>query len=242
MAEHLLHLPLHDWMALKFVGAETFLPTQFFSYMFLHANLGHLFSNMLGLFFLGTFLEMIWGPKRFLTFYLITGIGAGIVYSIVRYIEIYQIAEALQRFLSEPSYEYLLGFERKIAVNLPLEYQISIQELEGANGTIYLQQYGAWAEGTYQAVVNTGCVGASGCIFGILAGLALVMPDREILIFPIPFPIKMKYFAIFYFLIELKSGVIRVPGDNVAHYAHLGGALVAFLYLRYWERIRKLFS
>jgi membrane associated rhomboid family serine protease len=231
-------IPLSHWLALKYVGAETFLPSQFITYMFLHGDFGHLFMNMLGLFFLGTFLEMTWGGKRFLLFYMITGIGAGFFYSVFRYFDMQTVQVAYDNFMANPSYEFLLSLDR----TFPYNYQLDPIEVEGATGDFYKQNYGAVAASLVSGLQNVGCVGASGSLFGIIAGLGLVMPNREMLIFPLPFPIKMKYFAIFYFLLELKSGIFQVPGDNVAHFAHIGGAVVAFVYIQYWEKIRKRFS
>lgn len=232
-----LHLNLSDWLGLKYLGADTFLPTQLVSYMFLHGSWGHLFGNMLGLFFLGNTVEMVLGSKRFLTFYLVCGIGAGLIYSGVRYFETQQILQAAQNFMDNPSFEFLLSFDR--LTNFP---EFEINDLGDAGPQAYLAKYSADVQTICYIVENYPCVGASGAVFGLIAGLALLMPDREIMIFPLPIPLKMKYFAAIYFLVELKTGIFPTPGDNIAHFAHIGGAVIAFLYLKYWEKVRKMFS
>ncbi len=79
-------------------------------------------------------------------------------------------------------------------------------------------------------------VGASGAIFGVLAAFGMMFPNSILmLIFP-PIPLKAKYFIPIYILIELYLAVANNPGDNVAHYAHLGGALIGFLLVRYWKK------
>lgn len=225
------------WLGLKYVGAETFFPTQFFTYMFLHGSLRHLIGNMIGLFFFGNFIEMIWGGKRFLTLYLVTGIGAGVFYSIFRYVDLHPLLVAFENFAANPSYEFLLSVERKF----PPEFAFSVPEVENATPGYYNSYIPVLEQYLYQ-LRNLPCIGASGSIFGLIAGLALLLPEREIQLFPIPIPIKLKYFAVIYFLVELKMGISRIPGDNVAHYAHIGGAVVAFIYIKYWEKLRKTFS
>src|ERR1043165_818581 len=81
-------------------------------------------------------------------------------------------------------------------------------------------------------------VGASGAIFGILTGFGLLNPNAELIMFPIPIPIKAKFMVIIYAVIELTMGIAAIPGDNVAHYAHLGGALFGFILIKIWGRNR----
>jgi membrane associated rhomboid family serine protease len=71
-------VPINEYLALSNVHTPYFRPYQLFTYMFAHAGISHIFFNMLGLLFAGPILETYWGQKRFLLFYMITGIGAGI--------------------------------------------------------------------------------------------------------------------------------------------------------------------
>ena len=84
-------------------------------------------------------------------------------------------------------------------------------------------------------------LGASGALFGVMFAFAYLFPNTEIYRFPLPFPIKAKYLVAFSIATELYAGTHRTPGDNVAHYAHLGGALVGFIVIKLWERGRQQF-
>jgi membrane associated rhomboid family serine protease len=85
-------------------------------------------------------------------------------------------------------------------------------------------------------------VGASGAVFGILMAFGMLFPNTELfLLFP-PIPVKAKYLVTFYALFEIYSEFSRTPGDNVAHLAHLGGMLIAFFLLKYWQKDSQRFS
>jgi membrane associated rhomboid family serine protease len=83
--------------------------------------------------------------------------------------------------------------------------------------------------------------GASGAVFGILMAFGMLFPNTELMLLFFPFPIKAKYFVMLYGAFELYTGLQRAPGDNVAHYAHLGGMLFAFILIKVWERNRTHF-
>lgn len=78
-------------------------------------------------------------------------------------------------------------------------------------------------------------VGASGAIYGILLAFGMIFPEERIFIFPLPVPIKAKYFVIGYAAIELFSAMMTT-GDGVAHVAHLGGMVFGFFMIRYWRK------
>src|SRR5512138_3436435 len=84
--------------------------------------------------------------------------------------------------------------------------------------------------------VNIPMVGASGAVFGLLIAFAMMFPDVELMLIFLPVPIKAKYFVPFYALAELFFGVANFKGDNIAHFAHLGGALFGFLLVKWWKR------
>lgn len=98
--------------------------------------------------------------------------------------------------------------------------------------------YGAIPMQEYLNMINT--VGASGAVYGILLGYGMTYPNNPIFIIPIPVPIQAKWLIIGYVLLELLSGLSNIPGDNVAHFAHLGGMLVGFLIIMYWKNKYKL--
>lgn len=151
---------------------------------------------MFSVFIFGRTLEAVWGSKRFLIYYITTGIGAGIIQELVWFIP-------------------LIGVS---GVTVPTIY--------GAAVTIPVEQY--------VTLLNT--IGASGAVFGILLAFGMLFPNAELFIMFIPIPIKAKYFVAFYGLIELFYGVANMSGDNVAHFAHLGGMLFGFFLIRYWRK------
>lgn len=188
-------IDLVRYLGLHFFLADHFNPAQLFTYMFMHAGFGHIFFNMFALWMFGRVLEHIWGPKRFLFYYIICGVGAGLVQEIVQLIQ-YQVELA--------SYT---------SVNL-------------GNTIIPMSEY--------LNLMTT--VGASGCVYGILLAFGMLLPNQSIFIFPLPVPIKAKYFVIGYAIIELYLGMANHPGDNVAHFAHLGGMIFGFILIKYWKR------
>ncbi|MHA4812150.1 rhomboid family intramembrane serine protease [Flavitalea flava] len=188
---------INSLFALHTIQSVFFRPHQIVTYMFLHGGFMHILFNMFALFMFGSTLENYWGPKRFLTFYVVSGIGAAIFHLAVLY---YQNGHLLQEFYSlSPDQQLLRG-----------EY-------------------------TY-GMVNTPTLGASGAVFGCLAAFGYLFPNSEMIILPIPFPVKAKWVVIGYAAIELFSGIRDSAGDNVAHWAHLGGGLVGLLLVIFWNR------
>jgi membrane associated rhomboid family serine protease len=94
--------------------------------------------------------------------------------------------------------------------------------------------FGQVAQQLYN-IYNTPIVGASGAIFGLLVAFAMLYPNMEMMILFLPIPIKAKYIVPGYILIEIWSGVGQQSGDNVAHFAHIGGALFGFLVVKFWR-------
>lgn len=228
-------VPLTPHFALYSFMSPLFLPFQFVTYMFLHANIGHIFSNMFGLIIFGPMLERIWGPKRFLIFYFVTGIGAGLLFSAIDFYETSQLQQAASVYLEYPSPEGLLDFMSKHAGSL---YQANLDFLnnfeEHPRDPRIIQDSVNFVKGFLQQQVSIPMVGASGAIFGILMAFGLLFPNTELFLLFIPFPIKAKYFVAFYGIYELYSGIQNAQSDNVAHFAHLGGMLFAFIMLKVW--------
>ena len=248
MVRNLLIINVVAFLAFNYFGSSApfalydfhsnlYRPWQFLTYMFMHGGFGHLFSNMLSLFIFGPMLEFRWGAQRFLLFYLICGVGAGILYAGIRNYEFAGLQEDMQRYVLNPSPEALHSFleehyEGRYDRQAVLEYkrnpdnpQIIAATKEGVKNI-------------YQSVINIPMVGASGAVFGLLMAFGMLFPNTELFLLFFPFPIKAKYFVLMYGAYELYAGVQRMPGDNVAHYAHLGGMLFAFILLKFWERNR----
>ena len=89
--------------------------------------------------------------------------------------------------------------------------------------------------GKLQAIYTTPIVGASGAIFGLLVAFGMLYPNLELMILFVPVPIKAKYIIPIYIIIEIVLGVGQFGGDNVAHFAHLGGALLGFILVKFWR-------
>jgi membrane associated rhomboid family serine protease len=190
-------LDLDSVLGLHFFLASDFKLYQLFTYMFMHANLEHIFFNMFAVWMFGRTLEMVFGSKRFLTYYLVCGIGAGIVQEVIQYVF------------------YATELVRYDSVNIGVEI-VPMAE--------------------YLNFMTT--VGASGAVYGILLAFGMLFPNSQMFVFPLPFPIKAKFFVIGYAVIELFLGLGQT-GDGVAHFAHLGGMIFGFLLIMYWRKKSK---
>jgi membrane associated rhomboid family serine protease len=213
-----------NYFSLFDVRSPYFKPHQFISYMFLHDVSSpqfylHILLNMFALWMFGNLLEQRWGSKRFLNFYLITGIGAGILYAVYLYFVNTPYINAINEYQLHPNAQLLNEINSRF-FNGGLNTPDQVDPVEAYN---FLK-----ASGPMQEPI----LGASGAIFGILVAFAMTFPNMEMFIIPIPFPIKAKYVVLGYIVIEIWSGVSPRAGDNVAHFAHLGGALVGFITLK----------
>jgi len=193
-------IAIDEYLAVFYFNSPFFKVWQPITYMFMHANIAHIFFNMFALYSFGSILEAHWGGKRFINFYLITGLGALALQWAVQAFEVYQITGSPINDLST------------LVVNNPAH----IATLKG----IYLNPM----------------LGASGAIFGVLVAFAMLYPNLEMYIMFIPVPVKAKYIIPVYIVIELFLGVSRFEGDSVAHFAHLGGALIGYILVKLWRR------
>ncbi|REA57254.1 rhomboid family intramembrane serine protease [Dyadobacter luteus] len=229
-------LKISNGFALMPLLSPSFMPYQFVTYMFLHANLGHLFSNMFGLFMFGPLLERMWGSKKFLFFYFFTGIGAGLLFSGISYYENIQLRNAVEFYLQQPGPDALADFFSKHAKALYESNLGFLNKFEADPTNVsYINDSVGFVKGWLQREINIPMVGASGAVFGILMAFGLLFPNTELFMLFVPFPIKAKYFVTFYGLFELYSGIKNAQSDNVAHFAHVGGMLFAYILLRYWR-------
>lgn len=205
-------IPLSHYLGLTSLMSNDFKFFQLFTYMFMHGGWAHLFFNMFAVFMFGRILEQIWGAKRFLLFYIVCGIGAGVMQEIVQLIRINSLIEQVT-----PETLQMIINEGGTALKQGMNYD-----------DIFLKNL--------NRLINVPTVGASGSVFGILLGFGMLLPNEKLFIMPIPFPIKAKYFVIGYALIELVLGVSNNPNDNVAHFAHLGGMIFGFFLIIYWKK------
>ena len=203
-------IDLANVLGLHYIESPEFRPYQLVTHMFMHGGLMHLVFNMFALWMFGRVLESVWGPKRFFIYYFVTGLGAAALHTFVNYMEFHYIAA-------------------KIA---PQDVQAVFSQ-----GAGLLQQGQNWVgpAGKLNMILNTPTVGASGAVFGILLGFGMLFPNTQLMLLFPPIPIKAKYFVAGYGAIELFSGITN-PGDNIAHFAHLGGMLFGFFMIRYWNK------
>ena len=170
-------------LALFPINDPEFRPYQIATHMFAHSTYTiqgnivffHILFNMFGLYMFGRILENVWGPKKFLIFYLSCGVGAAVTHLAM---------------------QYIMGG-------------------------------------------NAAAVGASGAVMGIFVAFAYLFPNTELMIIPIPFPIKAKWVALVYIFIDLFGGIGQLQGDNIAHFAHLGGALTGFIMVIFWNKTNR---
>ena len=221
---------------MRYFHSENFQPYQILTYMWVHAGFGHLFSNMFSVLVFAPILERVWGSKKFLIFYLVTGIGAGILYSGINYYENYSFEVKVKSYEQNPSPESF----RKLVINNSSEYYnqlydfIDSYEQNPSNSNDNLSI--AYANDLLKVKSDVPMVGASGAVFGILLAFAMLFPNMELMLLFLPIPVKAKYLVLVYGIYELWSEINRMPGDNVAHFAHLGGMLIGYLILKYWKR------
>lgn len=214
----------YKYLALYYFQSPLFMPHQLLTHMFMHGSPLHILFNMYALWMFGSPLEQVWGSKRFLIFYLITGVGAALFFTLVQWIQ-------LQGFQHEMSNE--LFMQLKTMVNQP-NFSDEIIKLHAASRTYSLS--GA-AEGWF-SIMTIPMVGASGAIFGVLLGFGMLFPNAILqLIFP-PVALKAKYFVMIYGALELFLGISQ-PGSSVAHFAHVGGMLFGFILIRLWSKRRR---
>jgi membrane associated rhomboid family serine protease len=194
---------------LYYFGSPDFRVWQILTYMFLHGGWTHIIFNMFALFSFGPILEYAIGPKRFFSLYFICGFGAGLFQLLVQSVEVHNIIGAF---------------------TIPLtEHHITM-----ASAPIF-EQYGGMQAQKLFDIFTTPIVGASGAIFGLLVAFGMLYPDMELMIMFVPVPVKAKYIIPVYILVEVFLGFGQFGGDNVAHFAHLGGALLGFILIKFWR-------
>jgi len=227
---------LNQILGLYYFESVYFYPFQFFTYMFSHGGFTHILFNMLGLFFLGPLLEQFWGAKRFLTFYLVTGVGAGLIYLLITFFQINPMKNAMEDYMLNPDPETFYAFIAKYdRHDFGYTNQVYEAYFENPGNTSLVQQTKQIIQSIYKAKVDIPMVGASGAIYGILMAFGLLFPNTELMLLFPPIPIKAKYMAMALGGMAIYSGFADKAGDNTAHFAHLGGMIVSYILLKYWQ-------
>lgn len=207
------NIDLSKYLGLHFFMSQDFMPHQIVTYMFMHSStdFSHILFNMFALWMFGSTLENFWGPKKFLIFYMVAGIGAAFVQLTTMYIAYSS---------------YTSGLSPEIVQQVLQEGPIIFSQ-----GQNYIDD----AMGGMNAVLNTTVVGASGSIYGLLLAFGMTFPEALIYIYFL-FPIKAKWFVVIFGALELFSGIRNSAADNVAHFAHLGGMLFGFILIKLWQK------
>ena len=236
-----LGVDLTDYLGLYFFKNDNFHFFQYISYMFMHGNFEHLFFNMFALWMFGNVLENYWGPKRFLIFYFVTGIGAAIVHTVIIGVDYFGIQSAINTYAQNPTPAGFVDLvQSKLANTLTSDKVASVNAFlnEWQANAMSNRNYGFQSVELVQQLLrsSTGIatVGASGAVYGILLAFGMMFPNQYIYLYFFV-PIKAKWFVIGYGLIELASGILST-GDGIAHFAHLGGMIFGYFLIKYWKK------
>lgn len=228
---------LNDYLALFFIKSSHFKPFQYITYMFMHGGVTHLLFNMLGLFFFGVMIERIWGTKRFMFYYIVTGVGAAVVNTLVNYIQFSPLLDAYQAFMASPTagglesvVQKCEGFDLRVVYEIIDNWNLIEQEPAALDHIMSQVTFGV------DRYTSAPMLGASGAIFGLLFAFAMMFPDVKLYIMFIPIGIKAKYLVLIYSFVELFFGVYNFSFDNVAHWAHLGGMIMGFILFMIWRK------
>lgn len=201
-----------DVCALHYFSSDSFNPAQLILYMFVQKDFFHLFFNMFAVFMFGMVIERTFGSKRFLFYYISCGIGAALIQlgvfaiMIAHYASMLPEGETVQHIISYP---------------VPSGYMLST---------------GVSSIDNIWSLVNTPCIGASGAVFAILLAFGMLFPRAPMYLFFIPVPVQARWVVLGYGALELLQGLSNNAGDNVAHFAHLGGMLIGLILLLWWKK------
>jgi len=211
-----------DVLALHFPLSKQFKAWQFITYMFMHGGIMHILFNMFALYSFGSLLEQMWGSKKFIFFYLSCGIGAALLHVGINY---YTFNHAIN-ILTENGY----ARDQVIGLLSKGQYNPAWQEL------LTPSQFTDFVGGYVSPML-----GASGAIYGIIVAFAFMFPEIPLMLMFVPIPIKAKYFVPGLLLMDLFLGlkgqsIFGFGDDGIAHFAHLGGALIGFIMMWYWKK------
>lgn len=210
-----LFKPLEIILAGFFPLSPNFRFWQVISHMFMHGGIGHILFNMLTLASFGPVLEKVLGSQKFLIFYFACGLGSFVLFNAWNYYQYQDLANTLTQS----------GVDVVDLYNKANRYSSEFASVEGNPDS---QKF--WG------ILAGPMVGASGAIFGVVAAFALLFPNAELFFMFIPFPVKAKYLLPIIVIASLYFGFKQFQWDNIAHFAHLGGALIGYIWIRVWMK------
>jgi membrane associated rhomboid family serine protease len=212
-----LKLSFSDSLALYFPENEKFGVWQYVSHMFIHGSPMHIIFNMYGLWAFGTPLEQMWGRNKFLFFYFSAGLGAGVIYTLANYYQFNSILSQLSGLgLSELDIQNLLN--------------------TGSYNSSILESISERKLSEFYATYHTPAVGASGAVYGVLVAFGMTFPNSKLALIFFPVPIAAKYFIPVIILGDIFFGVTKYSVGNIAHFAHIGGALIGLIIMLTWKK------
>jgi membrane associated rhomboid family serine protease len=205
-------------LALYFPKNSHFGFWQFLTNMFMHGGFAHILFNMYALWAFGSPLELIWGKNKFLFFYFLSGIGAGVVYILVNY------------------FQFNTLYNEFIASGISSEEINQLLKTGNYNPAVFSSFTKEKIESLFR-LFNTPVVGASGAIYGVLVAFGILFPNAKLMLIFLPFPIAAKYFIPILIALDLFSGItgFSIFGGGIAHFGHIGGAIIGFLLMWYWR-------
>jgi len=218
VAPQLLQLDFTNLLALHFPKNEHFGIWQYVTHMFMHGSITHILFNMYGLWAFGSPLEQMWGRKKFLFFYFSAGLGAGLIYTLVNY------------------YQFNGIYDLFVSAGLNPSEIISVLETGTTNDSRVVNAITQTQFNKITSLYNTPAVGASGAVYGVLAAFGLYFKDAKLALIFLPIPIAAKYFIPVMILGDLFFGVTKYSVGNIAHFAHIGGALIGFTIAYFWKK------
>ena len=233
VAPQLLKLDFSNILALHFPKNEHFGIWQYVTHMFMHGGFGHILFNMYGLWAFGGPLEQMWGKKKFVFFYFSAGLGAGLIYTLANY------------------YQFTIPYEQLINSGITEGELIKIFNYNGDTVSGFINnankilspnsnvtQYINMGDDLLEAnrYFNAEAVGASGAVYGVLVAFGMYFKDAKLALIFFPVPIAAKYFIPGILLMDLFFGMTKYSIGNIAHFAHIGGALIGFLIAWYWKK------
>jgi membrane associated rhomboid family serine protease len=216
--------PAYKLLSMYFFESPDFHFWQIFTHMFMHAplpNIMHIAFNMFALYSFGSALEHFWGGRKFVFFYISCGLGAALLHTGVNY---YFFENGINILVEN-------GYQKVEILKILSEGKFDTKWQELLTPSDFQAFMGAYLGNV---------VGASGAIYGLLVAFAFMFPNAELALMFIPIPIKAKYFVPGLLLIDLYLGVsggsLFGGSSGIAHFAHLGGALIGYLMMWYWKK------
>lgn len=234
--EGTLGIDLTRILGLYYFKSEYFRPYQFVTHMFMHGGFTHIFLNMFMLWMFGRVLEQVWGGKRFLIYYLFTGLGAAALHIFVSHLELSSLIKDAAALANTPSADIFASFVKShVPRSSPQLYDFIHAWSADPSNQSYAREAIEFANKLVITKINIPTVGASGAVYGVLLAFGVIFPNMPLILIFLPFfPIKAKYMVIGMGVLELIYG-FSMPGSNVAHFAHLGGMVFGYILIRYWK-------